>query len=214
MFNTIPKAKLPFKGLKKQQKNSYYKGYYKMLMSKYNNLQAYRSLFECENQEVKHISTSVGCSKGICLGDSKSHIINQKGKPASYQDVKLNGAVEIILYRDKIANYRIISEYHFYNERLFYYSHRFSFVENRKSQEIKNTLIEKYCNGQYFDLEKKVLKDSNNHALAMEDNVDLTIKYIDFNTGFKDYISSFIKNKNKNKHKQQRKAAALLYNYL
>lgn len=214
MFKMIQKAMLPVKGMKEQQKNSYYKDYYRMLMSKYNNLHAYKSLFEYKDQEIKHISTFVGCTKGICLGDSKKHAIKQKGKPASYQDEKLNGAVDTLLYRDKIANYRIFSEYHFYNDRLFFYSHRFSFVEKRKCQEIKNTLIEKYCNGQYFDLEKKVLIDSNNHVLSVEDNIDLTIKYIDFNTDFKEFIAILIKNKNKNKNHYQKKVATLLYNYL
>lgn len=130
------------------------------------------------------------------------------------KDSKLNGTIQTLLYREKIANYRVISEYHFYNDQLFFYSHRFSFLETKASQEIKNTLIEKYCNGQYFDLEKFILKDSNNHMLTMEDNIDLTIKYIDYNSDLKNYISSLISEKAQSKSKHQRKVAAVLYNYL
>ncbi|PWH87221.1 hypothetical protein [Brumimicrobium oceani] len=162
-------------GIKKPyfySKNSYY--YFESISTKYYNGKYYLRLMEVF-KSMKSISSNKKLNYNA--HSSTKQIIKEYGTP--FYTMKNEGMkeTEILYYKKRIGFHKARLEFHFYKERLFFYSYTFPYLSNSDKIEIKKTLEEKYYEKQKIDFTKNYLTDLDKNMISVTDDMEYSILY-------------------------------------
>jgi len=117
--------------------------------------------------------------KDLEFGISKAQITDLLGNPR-YKTKFIVGKNlhKILFYKEKISDFKVITQLHFINDKLFFASYTFKGLSSRASQKISSTVYEKYLSVNPSENSKLSLIDIDNNRLSIVANVHLTITYL------------------------------------
>lgn len=116
-------------------------------------------------------------------------------------------ATEILFYRTHLGKFQAHVEFHFYKDRLFFYTYSFNNVSELYRKEIINLLKEKYLKGQRFNYKDQIISDGQS-LINVEASFNFSIHYFSKNheevfNVFSDRIQQIRQEKFRSKDNQQ-----------
>ena len=186
---------LPFKHGRKRMA---YKDYYQFkLLKQYYDINLYKKLLRCI-LNFTNKQDEITLNTLFDKADFKS--IKKKYGKALYEidhdhDEHL---IKILFYKRIISDQKVKLEFHFCDDKLFYYSYTFPYLGEREKNELINNLCKKY-NLKSANFSEECILDDNQIAIRIKDQLDLTFKYLDTKSEFVEYIK---KNPNKRSDKK------------
>lgn len=181
-------AKNPFNSLvrklffKRYKCNKYWNHYYNKYETRYLDNRLYISnLRNIKNYKgfVKTVSdinlTPNLYLESACISDIKSTF----GKPLCLFSKKIeNENLNVLLYKLKLLDYKVIAELHFFRDHLYYFTYNFVDTKQNERTELIEKVLKKYeINLNDFNIENSYLIDSNQNCLVFNDDVDFSISY-------------------------------------
>ena len=116
-------------------------------------------------------------------------------------------ATEILFYKTHLDKFQAHVEFHFYKDRLFFYTYSFNNVSEPYRQEIINLLKEKYLQNQEFDHKNQIISDGQS-LINVEAGFNFSIHYFSKNheevfTIFSDRIQQIRQEKFRSRDNEQ-----------
>ncbi len=179
---------------------------------KYEYLTPYQSLcLLSENRASLPWNHEISCGDHIGFGSSAAAFKLRIGKPQ--QEFKsVNKLTNMLLvYRHKINNYKIKSEFHFSGDRLFYFNRTFSYLSQIQKQKLPNVLMEKYNSGNPIDFLNQKIVDLNGNEIIISHNIVLSLDYIGKQEAAWLYILNDLKNASSNISENAERESERLY---
>ena len=180
------------------KKKMAYKDYYQFkLLKQYSDIHLYKKQLSCI-LNFKNKQNDITLNSLFDKSDFKS--IKKKYGKALYQvehdhDKHL---IKILFYKRIISDQKVKLEFHFCDDKLFYYNYTFPYLGEQEKNELIHSLCKKY-NLESAHLYDECIIDSNQIAIRIKDQLDLTFKYLDTKSDFIDYIEKY-NYKKSNKH--------------
>ncbi len=112
---------------------------------------------------------------------NKKDIIRKYGRPDYNFICKDLIKIEILFYRQKLGSHKTKMEFHFFKNKLFLYTYKFSYLTTEERYEIIEIINEKYLEKQSVNIINNYIVDKNQSILMLDDTVEFTIKYLDKN---------------------------------
>lgn len=188
--------------------------YYRMLLSRYNSLAAYSSLFNHSGLPQYSTSRIIGENNEVNMGDSLKSIRKKKGKPLAKIRSRVNDKVCILFYKDIIGKFKVRQEYHFFEGKLFSYIYNFPYAIDEDHHQIRTILLDKYLKDNSNKNSHLIIRDRNNHFIKLHENVNIVVNYVDASSEMRDFVEGKVKRKQQAMIRFQQKREFLIQNCL
>jgi hypothetical protein len=158
-----------------------YNQYYYKVGGQINDLNYYLTLFKkcsCNdfistNHEIcKSKSLKFGCS----IDDVKKKLCNVNLHYFDNQPLK----IVILYYKTLIGHYKVRTQLHFHNKKLFLFNYSFPYTNKTEKDEIISIIRQKYI-ADKEESNLRIIADSFNNCIQIDDNVEFTINYLSMN---------------------------------
>ena len=170
------------------RKKMAYKDYYQLkLLNQFYNINLYKKLLGCI-LNFKNKQNEITLNTLFDKADFKS-VKKKYGKPL--YEIKHDHnqhLIKILFYKRIISDQKVKLEFHFCDDKLFYYSYTFPYLDEQEKNELIYCLRKKY-NLKSANLSDECIVDANQIAIRVKDQLDLTFKYLDTKSDFVDYIT-------------------------
>jgi len=181
------------------------KNYYiEKLVNKYRNGKFYFNLIE-RVEKMDEIKTNVV----IEFIDNKKLnevVINDVIKEYGSSNYKIISedllGVEILFYKLKLGEYKMKLEFHFFNDKLFFYSYTFSMNSVKNKNEIIKIIKDKYSVQGLSDKGKNYIIDDNKNMILSNHDINFSIYYLCNPKKIKENIAERIDEKEVDRYKE------------
>lgn len=113
---------------------------------------------------------------------SKKDVIRNFDRPNYSFVCEALKEIEILFYRRKLGSHKTKLEFHFFKNKLFLYTYKFSYLSSEDRKEIIEILDEKYLEKQNVSIQNSHIEDKNHNIIMLRDNLEFSIKYLDKNS--------------------------------
>ena len=184
MERSIMNSFLPFElGGKKENNRDHFQ--YRLLQQ-FGHSSCYRKLIDnFEKDLIKLDKTSLNNQ----FNNTRIKSLKKKyGKPL-YNILHEHGEhhIRILFYKRMIEDQKVRLEFHFYDDRLFYYSYTFPYLSHEEKNRFMGQLSKKYGLDHDY-LKVNCIEDKHGIILNLCDNLGLCLKYLDKNSPFLDFL--------------------------
>lgn len=170
----------------------------------YNNLESLCNLFKIEKQEIKTDKTIFLHAK-IPFGSNSKLVKRKLGKPMCYIKKCINTLeFNILFYKMYLGGYKTKQEAHFFEDKLYYFSYVFSYMNDSDKESLKKLICKKYLKKE-CDLNNLKIVDKYGSAIFITESVDFTINYLCGDKNLFDKFKSILKEINSERHKLHKK---------
>jgi hypothetical protein len=178
------KSFLPFKlGGKKENNRDHFQ--YRLLQQ-FGHSSCYRKLMENFDKDII-ILENTSLNHQFYATRTKS-LMKRYGKPL-YNISHKHGEhrFRILFYKQIIEDQKVRLEFHFCDDKLFYYSYTFPYLSDEEKNKFMDQIGKKYGLDQ-TDLKVKCIEDPDGIRLHLSDSLGLCLKYLDNNAAFLDLL--------------------------
>ncbi|MBN2173900.1 MAG: hypothetical protein JW731_07205 [Bacteroidales bacterium] len=152
--------------------------YYDKLLTKYENPEFYSKLDETDQLRKIPSKQTIRVKDDLNFGISYQEVIDKHGKPNCILKKDRNSKFQILFYRVKVGGHKTKCEYHFYNNRLFFFTYIFAYLTKEEKNEITKMVGKKYADDALFEPESQIIIDVTENFIMVENGVDYSILYV------------------------------------
>ena len=175
--------------------NKYRNYYYKRLLSKYNDIDSYSSIYENYTTNNFLKADVEICFSGLFKFNSNIKDIKKKLYYSNYRLLNnrfLN--LEILSFKMLIGSRKVKCQMHFYEKKLFLYNYTFTNLKKHEESEIFNIVLKKYvCD--IINYREQNIIDSFNNCIQINSDFQLSINYFSRDCDFSRKIASLLQEK-------------------
>lgn len=184
MERSIMNSFLPFElGGKKENNRDHFQ--YRLLQQ-FGHSSCYRKLMENFDKDLIRLENT---SLNHQFYNTRTKSLKKKyGKPL-YNISHEHGehSIRILFYKRMIEDKKVRLEFHFSDDRLFYYSYTFPYLSHKEKNKFIGQIAKKYGLDQTY-LKVKCIEDTDGIRLKLSDSLGLCLKYMDKNAPFLDFL--------------------------
>ena len=158
---------------------------YANVLGKYDEIETYRKIYD-KNISRRKMPTSVSMeySNQIQFGESMKNVKNiMPGRRIQVLNSSNGIKRTVMLYHLVLNDQKVVVEFHFHKNELFYYKFTFDQLETQQSEAIISALLEKYFLPTINVSNYSIFDTDNNCILVDEDN-ELSISYTQMENPF------------------------------
>lgn len=177
--------------------NKYYsKYYYRQYVEKFKDLDTLIRMYERVSRLEKVVTPkNIKFSDKLNFGTGIDSFKKTMLKPTHSISSEGDRNYDVLLYKTNIDRHKVKLILHFYEGKLFYYSYIFQNLKKEDESEILEVLRNKYVANFEGELTKVRIVDPNRSTIYVENDFDLSVNYLAYQSGFHDYAKSVIQQK-------------------
>lgn len=165
----------------------YYNSYFERCVTKYKKIDNYISLYDTFFKPHKLVTTSEDINHtskipfGISIGKAKKHI------NVPFRHIRNPNLCDIIFYKTRIGDFKIIVELHFFKKKLVFF--KYIFHTTLEKSNILNKVLSKYqLTKSKFNLRNSLITNNEDYFIKIENEVSLSMYYFTPKLNFYDFL--------------------------